>query len=831
MKTKTMLMMMLGAMACSAAERELFNEGWQFAMGSRTVNRNTETFADTLANAKKIKDWKDVTLPYDWAIYGPWEAWRGGDKLPWGNRVGWYRKNFTLAPQKGQRVYLDFDGVMAHSKVWLNGHVVGGWDYGYIGFRCDLTPYLATNGQNTVYVMADTRTMGSRWYPGAGIEKRVQLVRAPAIHFAHESIYVTTPKISAAQATIHVAAQIKDFTFKDETQQVELCVLAPDGTQVAQTSLTAKRDFACDMVVPQPRLWEIGRDAALYTLVAKVGTDVERIKFGIRSFEFRADEGFFLNGKRVQLNGIDLHTDMGICGMEFNRSVMRRQLLRMRDMGANALRTSHNAQAPELLELCDELGFFVWNECFDKWEHTCGRGEQNLEEFVERQLKAWTRRDRNHPSVFVWSIGNEITPSNKNAAVGTSAERCARFRAAVREFDATRPVGIGSCNCGDVCKTGEYDCLDIVGFNYGAQYRPFKQHMPSMPLLYSESASCVSSYGYYADTLPTNKTNYAIKDREVDSLDHNSAPWSDIPDKEFERMEQDKYVGGEFVWTGIDYIGEPFPYMHYLFDEIKAIPNEELARSAYFGICDLMALPKDRFYLYRAQWNKEDFTLHIAPAHWNFKAGNRPVYVYSSAPTVELFLNGKSLGKRTKDTSITSNDKAKTNTAQDAGLEKQLDPTGYYRICDRYRLRWLNVAYEPGELKAVAYDKDGKRVGEQVIHTAGEPVAVKLSPEEQRVPADGETYVFVRVNLIDKDAREVPNRSDFVKFALTGPGEIVAVGNGNPREVRRSFKETDGHWLYFGQAGLFIKRKPGSTEPLTLTASVESIKEGKVVLQ
>ena len=832
---------LVAAAACLAshAGREscLWHDGWEVA------SDDSKSKWMTANDVGKHLAWKPVTLPHDFAIHGDWLADGGGDKLPWRDRVGWYRRTFDLkSVDPAKSVFLDFDGVMAHATVYLNGQVVGGGDYGYLGFRCDLTPYL-TAGRNVILVKADTRTMRSRWYPGAGIERRVRWSSVDKVRLAHESVFVTTPSVSAEKATVRVVGEVENALYADVTADVSVRLFDPRGKKVAEKAIPRVAAaalkcgaFATELEVAKPVLWELVDPAPLYTVEVAVVSgdgkvrceDVERVRVGIRAFEFKVDDGFHLNGRRVQLNGVDLHTDMGILGMSFNRSVMRRQLKRMREMGANALRTSHNAQAPELLELCDEMGFFVWNECFDKWDGTCGRGDQNLEAFVERHLKAWTRRDRNHPSVFAWSIGNEIhsrANDPQRFANGTTYERCARFRAAVREFDTTRLVGIGSCFSGDVVASGDYDCLDITGWNYGRQYQTYLRHQPTKPVLYTESASAVSCYGFYADSLPTNKAHYAVKERGVDSMDHNSAPWSDVPDKEFERMETDRYVGGEFVWTGIDYLGEPFPYMHYYTPEIMKLPNRELARSAYFGICDLLAFPKDRFYLYRSHWNRDAFTLHVAPHHWNFKPGaNRPVYVYTSAETAELFLNGRSLGRRTKDRTINTLDRGKTTTDGWSGQNGGKDRNDYYRILDRYRLRWLDVPYEPGELKAVAYGADGRALGEQVVRTAGEPVAVKLTPEADALPADGETYVFVRVNLVDAQGTEVPNRSDFIRFSLSGPGEILAVGNADPRQCERRFDQVDGHRLYYGQAGLVLRRLPGQTGVVVLRAEADGVK-------
>jgi len=440
----------------------------------------------------------------------------------------------------------------------------------------------------------------------------------------------------------------------------------------------------------------------------------------------------------------------------------------------------------------------VWDECFDKWQETCGRGDEPLEEFVSRQLAKFVRRDRNHPCVFAWSIGNEISigkvmPPGQESwanglATGTSVERCARFRHVVRAEDDTRPVGIGSCfpKAGE---RGDYDALDITGWNYNGMYDKMRAHAPDKPLLYTESASALSEWGYYADNLPTNKTDFAVSAKRVDSYDFNSARWSDIPDREFFRMTRDPFVGGEFVWTGIDYLGEPTPY------------ND--SRSSYFGICDLCAFPKDRFYLYRAHWNRDAFTLYLVPCHWNFpsKKGKAvPVFAYTSADEAELFLNGKSLGRRRKDPNAGSLD-------------------DYYSILPRYRLMWKDVPYEPGELKIVAYGKDGKACGTQVIRTAGAAARVALEPER----VYGRLCV-VKVTLADAAGNFVPNDDRRISFSAEGC-EILAVGNSDPRGMD-SFKDVSSHPLKFGRAGVYLRVKPGV--PARLTARADGLESATV---
>jgi beta-galactosidase len=953
-----------------------FNAGWRFKKDPEgKLDASAAVFDDTA--------WQAVRLPHDWAISGPFdpEGDGGTGKLPW-RGVGWYRKTFTLpALSAGTRVYLNFDGVMADPEVYVNGRKAGGWDYGYIGFRVDATPFAVPGQANTVAVKADTRSHHSRWYPGAGIYRKVALSLRDPVHVAHEATFVTTPEVSPAQAAVQVETAVTNASDQGIMAVVTIALIGPAGNIVDESTRTfiAGRHLNVPLkhrfTLAGPALWDM--DAPnLYTAKVTVRryttketgklppvTDTESVRFGIRTFSFPADDGFHLNGRRVQLNGVDLHSDLGPLGMAFNRSAMRRQLEIMKDMGCNALRTSHNCPAPEVLDLCDELGLFVWNEAFDKWDGTAGRrNDQNLEEYIARNLRQFVRRDRNHPCVFVWSIGNEIPPAKPDnpGDPGMTGTRCARFRDVIRELDATRPVGIGCCHA-DAIGMGIFDSLDLTGWNYREQYTAMKAKYPRKPVLYSESASALSSYGFYAVPPPQDKTDYAVDAREVCSYDHNAAPWSDIPDLEFARMARDRYCGGEFVWTGVDYLGEPTPYGYGI---VKGVPNRELSRSSYFGIVDLTGIPKDRFYLYRSHWNKNDATLHILP-HWNW-AGREgqtvPVYVYTSGDSAELFLNGKSLGRRAKGqpqdrarvvnlaagkpaTASSVETAAHHNPAEHAvdgktetrwcaaGAAKEQwwqvdlgaptafryitvafenpdaraygyavlvsddarswrtlfskkcgEPTApgalgapvtcryvrvafndlrkecwasirefsltteqpanpYYDVCDRYRLRWLDVAYQPGELKAVAY-RDGRKIGERVMRTVGPAVAVKLTPENggrawaghavsasagrgqasSNLPeggaTDGDDLIFVQIDATDAQGTRDPLAAHRIRFSLAGPGEIVAVGNGNARGYD-AFTDTAGHPLYFGKA-VAVLRRTGTGE-VALTASADGL--------
>ena len=807
--TREMLLAMSAIMvvAASASARtvEDFNAGWEFA-------REGEAFAP-------------VAVPHDWAIAGPFDAKHGGNvgSLPWKGR-GTYRKSLVLAEKPKGRVFIEFDGVMSRATVFVNGQPCGHGDYGYLGFVAEATPYLLA-GTNAVVVKVDTLDHASRWYPGAGIYRDVRLVTTDKVHFDADALRVETDDVLTGKAKVTVAGAVESRLLADADAKVTAVLRGPDGQVVDDADAEIEIDgcgrgeFDLELKVRNPQLWKLEDGAKLYALELRLKgdgfSDALTRRIGLREFRFDADRGFFLNGERVQLNGVDLHSDLGPLGMAFDADAARRQLAIMRDMGANAIRMSHNPPAPQVLDLCDEMGLFVWDEAFDKWNATCGRGDIPLEEFVPRQLVKLVRRDRNHPSVFVWSIGNEISPGKATPpgqedwagpiALGTTAERCARFRRVVLEEDDTRPVAIGSC-FPDAVGRGDHDALDVTGWNYREMYVGSHAKRPTQPVLYSESASALSEFGFYADTLPTNKTDFAFRTENVDSYDLNAAAWSDIPDREFARMERDLFCAGEFVWTGIDYLGEPTPYQPNAEKQYGYLPR---SRSSYFGICDLCALPKDRFYLYRSHWNRKDFTLHIVPGHWNFpkKAGqNVPVFVYTSADEAELFVNGRSLGRRKKDPT--------------AGVVDE-NPANYYSVLPRYRLMWNDVPYEPGEVKAVAYGRDGRVLGEKVMRTAGAPTRVVLTPE----PRYGSLCVVV-VTLADRDGTFVPNDSRRVSFAAEGC-EIAAVGNSDPRSFE-SFKDVSGHSLAFGRAAVYLRLKPG--RPAKLTATAEGLAAATVEL-
>ena len=815
MKKTIVLAAILCAASLSAREVADFCGGWEFS--------------------RDMKEWRAVEIPHDWAIEGPFdpEGNTHTGKLPW-KGVGYYRKFIDIedAP-RDRRIFLDFDGVMCDGTVFVNGQPCAHQLYGYLGMRADITPYLFV-GKNEVVVRADTTKLSSRWYPGAGMYRRVRKIETANMYLDDQGLFVSPSASKNGDGRtweVRVSGSVKSRVVADLAANVEVVIKSPRGEVVAAgrtTTLVAQGGDGCfttALSVCDPECWEMAPNAALYTAEVSFASadgkysDEVAVRTGFRTFRFDAKTGFHLNGRHVQLRGSCLHSDLGILGMAFNRSAMRRELDALVDMGVNAIRTSHNPPSPELLDLCDEMGLFVWDECFDKWNATCGRGDEPLEEFVSGKLAEFVRRDRNHPSVFVWSIGNEISPGKAcppgqehwagSTALGTTAERCARFREVVRSLDLTRPVGIGSC-FPDAVGKGDYASLDITGWNYKQLYDRMHAAYPEKPLVYSESASALSAYGHYAASLPREKTDFDAKGLGVDSYDRNAAKWSDIPDLEFERMERDGFVAGEFVWTGVDYLGEPTPFADSPVNGVD-VPRRDLARSSYFGVYDLLCMPKDRVYLYRSYWRKDAFTLHIVPSHWNFpeKTGRgMPVYVYSSADEAELFLNGVSLGRRRKD-------------------PKASYATGYYDVLPRYRLVWENVTYAPGELKVVAYGGGGEVLGEKSVRTAGEAARVVLKPESPALPADAKEFVFVAVSLEDANGVPVMRDNRRVSFAVEGGGEIVSVGNSNPRGLD-SFKATSSHPLYNGRAGLFLRRTgPGNVR---LIASAQNLRPATLEL-
>jgi beta-galactosidase len=776
-----------------------FNKDWFFKKGEQTEDVTLPDFRDS--------EWEPVRLPHDWAIAGLFDPAGDGStgKLPW-KGVGWYRKRFILdADYAGRRVYFDFDGVMAFPRVYINGQIAGEWDYGYSSFRVDATPYVRFGEPNLIAVVADTRRHRSRWYPGAGIYRKVTMTVTEPVHIAHWGTFITTPSVSNDSATVNVNVTVENHLDKDVYADVSIMLIDPDGVQAAKGNVSTpissggSSDVAQTLDILNPRLWDI-KTPELYRAEIRVSVagrieDSETVTFGIRSFRFTADDGFHLNGRRVQLKGVNLHHDLGPIGAAFNKRAMERQLEIMQEMGANALRTSHNPPASEVLDLCDRMGIIVWDEAFDKWEGTADHvTEEPLEIFGERQIKNFVMRDRNHSSVVLWSIGNEIRTGEEDW--GKTAERVSFMREFVLKYDPTRPVAIGNDNPADG-DSNVLDALDVIGYNYMRRYGRFRETHPDVPLVYSESASTVSTRGYYEFPLPESKTQFSQESGQVSSYDYNAMWWSDVADHDFYLMEKDTFVAGEFAWTGFDYLGEPSPFLR-------------KSRSSYFGIVDLCGIPKDRYYLYRSHWKPDETTAHIVP-HWNWpnrKGKTVPVFVYTNGDSAELFLNGRSLGKRTKQNNISGGLKA-----------------DYYAVLDRYRLRWMDVVYEPGEIRAVIY-KNGGIIGETIRKTAGHPIRLILIPDRKEIIADGYDLSYVLVEAVDNEGNLYPLADDLVTFKLDGPAELAGIGNGNPLSLEPF--QAPQHSLFHGKGMLVLRSIQGMSGTVTITATAEGYDTAQV---
>lgn len=775
----------LRAEGTQSALREVsaFDVDWRFArFGLQPDGSRREEPAGLEAFAADDAAWRRLDVPHDWGIEGPFrqdlEGFTG--KLPW-RGIGWYRKHFSVPEgDRGRRLYLDFDGAMAHAEVWLNGQKVGARPYGYISFRVDLTPHVRYGAENVVAVRLDTEKLGSRWYPGAGIYRHVRLVKTAPVHVGQWGVFVTTPEVSDASATVSVAIEVRNTTAEAAaceamvslhelgagnvpgaavaSSKAEALTVAPNAVGTTRATLT----------VAHPKRWSLEathRYLARVTLTrGGVPCDVYEAPFGIRTIQFTHDNGFLLNGKRVQIKGVCNHHDLGALGAAINTSALRRQLTILKEMGCNAVRTSHNPPAPELLELADEMGFLIMDEAFDTWEHSKRKGDYAslFKEWHERDLGDLIRRDRNHPSVILWSTGNEVH-EQYNPKCGMAQ----RLTDIVHRFDPTRPATFGASAPKQSAMNGTELQVDVHGMNYAAGvyggpdfYGKFlnKPGHETLSGYSSESASTLSSRGEYFPKRPF----------QVDSYDLRQPGWGGLPDQEFAALERHPGICGEFVWTGFDYLGEPTPYNSdatVLLNHATLSPEERAkeeaklekmarkrptSRSSYFGIVDLAGFPKDRYYLYQAHWRPDLPMAHILP-HWNFpdRVGKKtPVFVYTSGDEAELFLNGKSLGRKKK---------------------------GAYE----YRLKWDDVVYAPGELKAVAYRK-GAPWAEARVATTGPAVRLKLSVDKTRLRADGDDLAFIRIAAVDAQGNEVPTAEPVITGAVSGPGRVVATDNGDP---------------------------------------------------
>ena len=768
-----------------------FNEDWLFSKGNQPG-----------AEARDFDDsgWEKVTVPHDWAITGPFNEDEQGNtgKLPWKGE-GWYRKNFKVdMAATGKAVYLLFDGIMASPKVYVNGKPAGYWDYGYNSFYVDVSDLVEPGKENTVAVHVDTRNHGSRWYPGAGIYRKVRMLITAKVHSEIWGTYITTPVVESTHAEVRVLNNILNHSDRGREISVVAIIKGPDGSEKAISETKrmvapgASREFDHWMKVEAPELWDI-ESPNLYSLetIVKEGDEVLDAKsttFGFRTFRFTADDGFHLNGRRLQLKGVNLHHDHGPLGAAFNLRSMERKLEIMKEMGVNAIRNSHNVEAPELLELCDRMGFVVFNEAFDKWDATAGiTPDMDFYEFGERNIRNFVKRDRNHPSVVIWSVGNEMGDIQSNTNYGL--QKLAAMVGFVRKYDITRPVTMANDQAGNA-KWRHSDYYDVHAWNYDQRWEPARKLDPSKSVIISESASTVSTRGFYELPLPEKKTDFTSSGY-VSSYDLHAPYWAEIPDDDFMWQEEGPYIAGEFVWTGFDYLGEPTPYMD--------------SRSSYFGIVDLVGIPKDRYYLYQSHWRPEKDMVHVLP-HWNwegYKGKNVPVFVYTNGDSAELFLNGKSLGRKSK------------QPGSDVSVE-------------RYRLMWHDIVYAPGELKAIAY-RQGKVIGEAVVRTAGKPASLKLTPDRNIITADGDDLSFILVEAFDRNGVPCPLADNLVSFEVKGAGTVAGAGNGN----QRSYEPFHAPYrrLFNGKAMLIVRSVKGTDGKIDIAATSKGLKSSRVTIE
>jgi len=772
--------------------------GWKFQKGD---------FPEAVDMEFDDSQWEEVRVPHDWAIKGPFspdndvQEWSGHKfigmtgGLPHTGK-GFYRLRINLPDGiKTKRVRIEFDGVMSHSKVYINGRYVGEWPYGYSSFAFDITGFVSS-GENILAVSVDNKPDASRWYPGAGIYRNVRLVITEQVSISHWDTYITTPFVSPSEAKVHIQTTIENHIGKEVAVELETRIVSPEGKDVAskisKKDIGKKDTFEDELSIKSPSLWSI-ESPSLYMAISTVKVngkvmDVYETPFGIRSLKFDAEKGFFLNDKSVKFQGVCLHHDLGPLGTAVNRAALKRQLSIMKEMGANAIRTSHNPPAPELLELADEMGFLVIDEAFDAWKIPKRPNDYNtlFDQWAEKDLRAMIRRDRNHPCVIMWSIGNEI-PEQQDKENGV---RLARFLHNIcKEEDPTRPTTSGINIWEDAIKNGFADVIDVIGWNYAPHnYGKYHQLFKNKPMYGSETASCISTRGEYY--FPVEEEMGVKRETlQVNSYDLSYPGWANTPDVEFRAQDDHPFIMGEFVWTGFDYLGEPTPYY-----------EEWPSRSSYFGIVDLAGIPKDRFYLYQSRWANKN-TLHLLP-HWTwpgYEGKVIPVHCYTVWETVELFVNGKSQGTRRKSPKA---------------------------IINRYRLVWNGVVYEPGELKAVAYDRDGKIVKEVVVNTAGAPAEIHLTPDKKEMVGDGEDMVFVYVDITDEKGVLCPNADNMVRFGLEGPAEIVAVDNGDPT----STEPFQSHYrkVFHGRCVVYLRSIKGKTGTLKLTAESEGLKKCEV---
>ena len=805
---------------------QLLEKGWRF------TREDSAEFSRVGFDDSK---WQSVTVPHDWAIYGPFSiendkqnvaitqdgqrealehAGRTGG-LPFVG-VGWYRLKFTADGfAEGKRATILFDGAMSHARVYLNGVEVGYWPYGYNAFHFDITEHLKVGEVNELAVRLENETDSSRWYPGAGIYRNVHLIVTEDTHIPIWGVQVTTPKVSEsfAQVLVKTKAVTMEGVSRDNLRLVteikdpkgEVVAMAEDALTIYDNSL-----FEQYVDVPNPQLWSVDTPQ-LYTASSKLydGDELKdeyATRFGIRTIEIVPEEGMFINGKEVKFKGVCNHHDLGPLGAAVNDAAIRRQIRIMKDMGCNAIRTSHNMPAPELVEACDEMGMMLMLESFDEWRTAKVKNgyHKHFDEWAERDLVNLIHHFRNNPSVVMWCIGNEV-PDQGDVIWASKLSRY--LQDICHREDPTRPVTQGMDQPDNVVFNNMAAMMDVAGFNY----RPFRYadnylRLPQQIILGSETASTVSSRGVYK--FPVERRAMAkYGDHQASSYDVEHCGWSNLPEDDWIWHDDFSWAIGEFVWTGFDYLGEPTPYY-----------TDWPSHSSLFGIVDLAGIPKDRYYLYRSHWNPEVETLHILP-HWNWEGREgeiTPIFVYTNYPSAELFINGVSQGVRTKDESIVMENSI--------GAEAEKN----FVRQQRYRLMWMDTRYEPGEVKVVAYDKAGNAVAERVMRTAGKPYRIVLEADRSTIKADGKDLSFITVKVVDKDGNLCPNAQHLVKYSVKGAGSYRAGANGDPTSLELFHKPQMK--LFNGMMTAIVQSSEKAGE-ITLTATAKGLKSAKIVVK
>ena len=830
LKQIILILFVLFCTAVSARKVESFNNDWKFSL---------DKGADETPAAPGFDDsgWRTLNLPHDWAIEGDFDehnpSGTGGGALPGG--IGWYRKSFKVSEKdRGQVLSIEFDGVYMNSSVYINGHLLGTRPYGYISFCYDLTPYINWGGDNVIAVKVDNSDQpNSRWYSGCGIYRDVRIVKTGLIRIAQWGTYVRTDRISQDKALVRLNVSVIDedpiISKVIRTLTVTSTVKDSKGKKVASSSTSRQLEFreVLDLEdsiwVEHPHLWSVD-DPYMYTLVTNVSVNGKQVDtyetpFGIRTIEFRADSGFFLNGEHVRINGVCNHHDLGCLGAATNERAIERQLQILKEMGCNGIRCSHNPPSPILLDLCDRMGFLVMDEAFDMWRRrkTDRDYARFFDDWYERDLTDLVIRDRNHPSIVLWSIGNEVLEQWSDAKADTlSLEQAnlilnmghsedqlakegemsvnslitARLAEVIRNLDPTRPITAG-CNepspGNHLFRSG---AIDVIGYNYHNQNVPAVPRLfPGKPFIITESVSALMTRGFYempSDKLMTRPVRwdrpYFNETFSCSAYDNVRTPWGSHHEENLIFLNSQPFVAGQYIWTGFDYIGEPTPY---------GWP----ARSSYFGIVDLAGFPKNIYYLYQSEWTDTP-VLHLFP-HWNWEPGQQIDMwcYYNNADEVELFINGVSQGVRSKN-------------------------------AEHLHVVW-NVTFEPGTVKVVAR-KDGVETASREIHTAGEPAQIRLTPDRSKIKSNGTDLSFVTVEILDKDGNLCPNADNLVQFEVSGKGFIAGVDNGSPISLER-FKDNKRK-AFYGKC-LVVVQNDGKSGKIELKAQSEGLNHAQTIIK